>query len=167
MHFFINPIEMKYSEEVTKAVQKYPQHVIYHWLKMIAMAEAWLHAVSYASSFCKMSVRRIKYCLRNFWILYSYMNFEAYLINSLAFWKVEISHFTPEVQLLLLENTSQKEAYYFWVQNLINRRIKRNCHLHKALNCIFNFDALLNSDRLKDDLANADFGMNFELKCRK
>ena len=92
----------------------------------------------------------------------------AYLINCLAFWKVEVSHVTSEVQLLSLENASQKEVYNFRMQNFINRQIGENCRLHKALNCIFNFDVFLNSKRLKDDLTNtADSGLNFELKYRK
>ena len=91
----------------------------------------------------------------------------AYLINSLAFWKVEFSHSTSKAELLSLENASQKDVYNFRMQNFINRQIRKNCHLHKALNCILNFDALLNSKRLKDDLTNTDFGLNFELKYRK
>ena len=89
----------------------------------------------------------------------------AYLINS--FWKVEFSHSTSKAELLSLENASQKDVCNFRMQNFINRQIRKNCHLHKALNCILNFDALLNSKRLKDDLTNTDFGLNFELKYRK
>ena len=49
----------------------------------------------------------------------------AYLINSLAFWKVEFSHSTSKVELLSLENASQKDVCNFRMQILLIDKLER------------------------------------------
>ena len=63
--------------------------------------------------FCKISVRRNKYCLEfsiawgrlqiSRWPFHSCTIFETYLINSQRFLKLNFSHFTPQVMLLFVE----------------------------------------------------------------
>ena len=63
--------------------------------------------------FCKISVRRNKYCLQfsiawgrlqiSRWPFHSCTIFETYLINSQRFLKLNFSHFTPQVMLLFVE----------------------------------------------------------------
>ena len=91
--------------------------------------------------FCKMSVRRSKYCpqfsitwgrLISTWSFHSCTVFEA---NSnkfpTIFWSLNFIHFTPQIRLFFLEKTKPKPL--FGHKNVMERGIRKNSHLRNKM----------------------------------
>ena len=81
---------------------------------------------------CKISVRRSKYWQEfsiswwrlkiSRWPFHSCTTFEAYLINSLRFPEVQVSHFTSQVRLFFVEKRKPK---IFGFKNVMERGIRK------------------------------------------
>ena len=92
--------------------------------------------------FCKISVRRSKYCLEfsiiwgrlkiSIWSFHLCKIFDAYLTNSLRFSEKYFSHFTAQVRIFFLQNRKPKfsDSRMWW------REESEKFSLRNTLNCI-------------------------------